>query len=269
MNTTRSFLKWAGSKYSCLNKILPSFPKANRFIEPFAGSGTIFLNTNYANNIIAEENDDLINLFLHLKNGGVEFINYCEKFFNLKNNNEQTYYKLREEFNKTRKSKKRAAIFLYLNRHGYNGLCRYNRRGIYNVPFGRYIKPYFPQNEMLLFHEKSSNACFIKSDFLETFKIAQPGDFIYCDPPYHPIQQASNFSSYTSKKFGEKEQIALTNAAKDAALRGITVIISNHDTVFTRQLYKDAEIKTFQVTRYISRDINRRVPVNELIAIFI
>lgn len=159
-------------------------------------------------------------------------------------------------------------MFLYLNRHGYNGLCRYNQQGIYNVPFGLYVKPYFPETEMRYFYQKAQTATFIKRDFRETFQLAQPGDVVYCDPPYAPLVQLSNFSTYTQKKFGEKEQIILADLAKESAARGICVVISNHDTEFTRQQYIGAEIKSFTVKRSISCRGSNRGSANELLAIF-
>ncbi len=264
----RSFLKWAGNKYNCLKYLLPEFPSSKRLIEPFTGSATVFLNTNFTNNILAEENYDLINLFESIQNGGEDFITYCRGLFSSANNCKEKYYFLRNKFNQESDPRKRAALFLYLNKHGYNGLCRYNSKGIFNVPFGRYIKPYFPENELRIFIKKSKTAKFLHANFYETFKLAKPGDFIYCDPPYSPIKQETNFSSYTRNKFSEEDHIKLAQIAKETAKKGIRVIISNHDTEFTRFNYQEAQIKSFPVRRYISRNCEKRILVNELIAIF-
>lgn len=268
INPIRPFLKWAGNKYNCLHHILETLPKASRFIEPFAGSGAVFINTHYPEYIIAEDNHDLINLFQHVKHEGDDFITFCETYFSDENNMAEKYYYFREEFNQCEPSRQRAALFLYLNRHGYNGLCRYNKQGKYNVPFGSYIKPLFPKERMQFFHKKTQNTVFKHSDFRKTFRLAKPGDLIYCDPPYAPRDQQSNFSSYTAKKFGEKEQIILAKLAEKAAKKGIMVIISNHDTTFTRNLYQHSEITSFPVARTISRNTHNRVPVQELLAIF-
>lgn len=268
MLKSRPFLKWAGNKYRCLDYILESLPEGNRLIEPFAGSAAIFLNSNYQSYLLGEENRDLISLFSHLKEEGERFINYCQKLFNPQNNCEETYYALRHKFNGSKNSRMRAALFLYLNRHGYNGLCRYNQKGSYNVPFGRYVKPYFPRQEMLNFIQKSQSATFLHSDFRETFKLAKPGDLIYCDPPYAPLNQDSNFTSYVSKQFGEQEQITLAELANASADKGITVLISNHDTEFTRYHYRRSEIKSFSVKRSISCKSSERRQVGEILAIF-
>lgn len=217
---------------------------------------------------MAEENRDLISLFQHLKDRDESFLAYCESFFCQENNCPTRYYALREYFNQSTDPRERAALFLFLNRHGYNGLCRYNLKGGYNVPFGRYSKPYFPEKEMRFFSNKSQQATFIQADFRETFMLARPGDLIYCDPPYAPLVQRSNFSAYTNKKFGKEEQNILANLARESVARGITVIISNHDTAFTRQLYLDANIKSFAVNRRISCNAKHRVPVKELLAVF-
>lgn len=268
MSKIKPFLKWAGNKYRCLDNILSSLPKANRLIEPFTGSAAIFMNIDYPHYLLAEDNKDLVTLFHCLQNEGEAFIAYCSEFFNTDNNCASRYYVMRERFNTCKEPTERAAMFLYLNRHGYNGLCRYNQKGIYNVPFGRYKKPYFPYAEMQCFYQKSQRATFIHSDFRQTFTKAQAGDIIYCDPPYAPISQSSNFSSYTNKKFGEQEQIILAELAMDCANRGITVIISNHDTDFTRHHYRHSKIKSFPVRRSISCNAENRIAVQELLAVF-
>lgn len=268
MTKVRPFLKWAGNKYHCLESILNALPAGSRLIEPFAGSAVVFLNTDYSNNILAEDNADLIRLYQCIQKEGTTFINYCQKWFTPQNNHAEPYYQFRQQFNQLYQSRRRAALFLYLNRHGYNGLCRYNASGIYNVPFGRYHKPYFPYQEMLRFHQKSQQVQLLHGDFRKTFVLAQPNDVIYCDPPYVPLQQSSNFSAYTGKRFTETEQIALLNCALEARKQGITVIISNHDTPWTRAYYAAAEIQSFPVRRLINCKTNQRLPVQELVAIF-
>jgi DNA adenine methylase len=268
MTKIRPFLKWAGSKYNCLNEIISSLPQGSRLIEPFAGSGVIFMNTQYSSYILAESNPDLIQIFTTLQEQGETFIDYCEHYFQPDANCKEKYYERRSDFNQLSDSHQKSAFFLYLNRHGYNGLCRYNSKGIYNVPFGLYTKPYFPRKEMLLFHKKSVHAQFIQNDFRKTFELAEPGDVIYCDPPYVPLSENTKPLPYTQKKFTEEDQIELAELAKETAARGIPVIISNHDTEFTRHHYQKAQIKSFPVSRWINCHAELRLPVKELVAIF-
>ncbi len=264
----RPFLKWAGNKYHCIETILASLPSASRLIEPFTGSGAIFMNTNYPAYLLAEGNDDLVSLFSKLQAEGPNFIEYCARFFNQENNCAGKYYHHRQQFNRSKNKRYKAALFLYLNRHGYNGLCRYNQKGIYNVPFGRYIKPYFPRQEMDFFYQKSQRAQIITSDFRQTFTKARQGDVIYCDPPYVPLTVSARFTSYMQRNFTEQDQIDLAELAAASVAQGITVIISNHDTAFTRFHYRFAKIISFPVVRKISCQSNKRFPVQELIAIF-
>lgn len=265
---TRSFLKWAGGKYRCLDKLRAVMPRAQRLIEPFTGSGAVFLNCHYQHYLLGEQNKDLIALFQQLQAEGPGFIDYCASFFIPDNNTAEQYYAFRQKFNQSQQLRQRAALFLYLNRHGYNGLCRYNQSGIFNVPFGRYRKPYFPFHEMTVFHEKSQQANFLHSDFRDTFAEAQSGDLIYCDPPYVPLSKSASFSSYTATSFGETAQIELARLAKLTAQKGVTVIISNHDTPFTRHHYQDAEIISFPVNRPISCSASNRHAVQEVLAVF-
>ena len=268
MKKIRPFLKWAGNKYNCLEKIIPLLPPGKRLIEPFAGSGAIFMNANYSSYLLAESNQDLITLFTLLKQQGESFIEYCQTYFQPEFNNKDVYLKLRADFNGLKHSSEKAALFLYLNRHGYNGLCRYNASGTFNVPFGQYIKPYFPLEEMRLFCKKSQGAEFIIADFRQTFAQARQGDIIYCDPPYVPVSENTKPFTYTQKKFETIDQLELAELARVTAEKGIPVIISNHDTDFTQQHYKQAQIRSFNVSRTISCVGDKRQPIKELLAIF-
>lgn len=268
MKKTRPFLKWAGSKFNCIETILNALPTANRLIEPFTGSGAVFINSTYDNYLLAEQNMDLVLLYQCLQKEGILFINYCKTLFSPENNERERYYQLRAEFNQCQDSRQRAALFLYLNRHGYNGLCRYNHSGIFNVPFGSYIHPYFPYEQMIHFYEKSHQVIFMHNDFRETFLQALPGDLIYCDPPYVPLSKSAKFSAYTHKVFNERDQIELAEMAREYAKNGITVVVSNHDTDFTRHHYKGSKIFSFPVMRVISCNTMERKPAQELVAVF-
>lgn len=265
----RPFLKWAGSKYRILDKIIKEFPGGDRLVEPFVGSGAVFLNCQYKKYYLAETNPDLINLFKILKAEGDEFIEYAQSYMQLKNNTEKRYYQFRDEFNQTQDIRKKSALFIYLNRHGYNGLCRYNQSWQFNVPFGSYRKPYFPQIQLEHFHQHAQKAQFVCQDFRQSFKKLKTNDIVYCDPPYAPLTETANFTSYGGNKFTESDQEDLVVQAELCREKGIPVIISNHDTPYTRRLYRNAKIKTFTVQRTIGRDALRRVRVKELLALYL
>lgn len=264
----RPFLKWLGNKYRCIDIILKTLPDGHRLIEPFSGSCAVFLNSHFKRYLLGEKSADLIYLYTCLQKEGLPFIRAAKRYFTPQFNQEAVFYKKREEFNRTEDPRKRALLFLYLNRHGYNGLCRYNRQGGFNVPFGRYDSPYFPEKEMIFFHSKSQGIRFIHADFKETIKRAKKGDVVYLDPPYAPLTDSANFTAYTHTRFGEDEQRVLANMAQRLADRGIPVLISNHDTPFTREIYQNATLKTFDVQRFVSCKGHARQSVKELLALY-
>lgn len=264
----KPFLKWPGNKYRLINKIIPKLPEGDRLIEPFVGSGAVFLNSNYSKYIISECNYDLIQLYRFIKKEKKEFIEYSSKFFVNKYNTSKEYYKLRELFNNTKNLRLKAAIFLYLNRHGYNGLCRYNNKGKYNVPFGSYVKPYFPREEMLFFSSKLQKAIIKCCDFRKIMKQAKLGDVVYCDPPYVPLSTTSNFTNYYDRKFSQQDQLDLLHQATLCANNNVPVLISNHDTVLTRKMYSKSKRSYLQVRRMISCKAKHRPLVREILALF-
>ena len=210
----------------------------------------------------------MINFYRTLKKEGEEFIQYCQKYFQTKTNQKDIYYQLRDEFNQSSDVRKKSAVFLYLNRHGYNGLCRYNKKGAFNVPFGRYEKPNFPQQQLLFLYKKLKQSKIENKDFETIINKANPGDVIYCDPPYVPLNETSHFTAYVSTGFDNKEQIRLAKAAENAAKKGINIIISNHETDFTHEIYHKAKKLNFPVRRMISCNGQKREFANELLVSF-
>ena len=264
----KPFLKWAGNKYRIVEQIKKTLPSGGRLIEPFVGAGAVFLNTHYEKYLLADLNADLIFLYSFLKKEGASFIQDCKLFFSSENNNEKKFYEIRDLFNTTEDSRLKSLLFVYLNKHGFNGLCRYNAAGKFNVPWGKYKKPYFPEKEMKSFYYHAKNALFECADFEKIMHSACVGDVIYCDPPYVPLSETAHFTNYTAHVFGVEQQLKLASLAEALQNKGISVVISNHDTDFTRKIYAKAEILQFQVRRFISCDGNNRVRVPELLALF-
>ena len=264
----RPFLKWAGNKFRIIDKVIKQLPDGRRLIEPFVGSGAVFLNTEYDRYLLSDSNRDLIDLYTLIKEDGSAFIEYTRPLFNEKNNTPERYYALRDEFNSCETTQRRAALFVYLNRHGYNGLCRYNASGGFNVPFGRYKRPYFPETEILLFHHKAQQAVFLHQDFTATMGKVKKGDVIYCDPPYLPLSPSANFTSYSAGGFGMEQQKQLAALACQCAEHGVPVVISNHNTREARTIYEKAKLQRFFVQRYISCKGSCRSKAGELLALF-
>lgn len=270
----KPFLKWAGGKFRLLDRILPelaaALTAARRYIEPFSGSAAVYLNTVASEAIVNDRNADLIALYTCLQQEGDTFIQYASRFFVARNNTEAAFYRLRETFNNTDDQRKRAALLVYLNKHAFNGLIRYNAQGKYNVPFGKYTAPRFPADEMRQFVKRTGqgNTRFACRDFREIFAESEAGDVLYCDPPYVPLSATSNFTSYAGTVFGSRDQEDLARLARDAHARGVTVVLSNHDTPAVRRLYADARIIAFEVQRSISCKGNARTKAPELLAIY-
>ena len=303
----RSFLKWAGSKYNALADLerafapysgLPGGQRPSRLVEPFAGSATVSLNFLFDEHLLADGNPDIVNLYRRLCRAGHGFIGDCEAEFRGDGaNTADGFYARRAEFNALRETirpildgdeeaearsatdlTRRAVLFVYLNRHCFNGLCRYNSKGEFNVPFGKYRAPLFPRAAMIDFvgFAATRRVTFVCADFRAILnpdpllgKVwLRPGDLVYADPPYAPLEDAATFTSYIEGGFGPAEQEALAGAARLWSSCGVPVLISNHDTRATRSWYAGARIHSFDVARTISSDGTGRKPVRELIADF-
>lgn len=269
MKKNRAFLKWAGGKYPLVEEIRRYLPEGDCLIEPFVGAGSVFLNTEYDRYILADINSDLINLYYIVKTQTDDFIRDARELFTDEHNVAEIFYLLRDEFNLCAVPYRRAVLFLYLNRHCYNGLCRYNMRGEFNVPFGRNKKPYFPEEELRWFALKAHNATFVCEHYQQTLLKATQGAVVYCDPPYAPLSATANFTAYHTNNFNKIDQQSLATLAYRLSVESaIPVLISNHDTELTRAWYQDAALYVVRARRTISRNIMGRSKVNELLALY-
>jgi len=230
-----TILKWAGNKTAIMSELIKHFPAGPRLVEPFAGSCAVMMATDYPHYLVADINPDLINLYSVIKSGSDLFTTIAKELFS-KNNTAENYYGIRKEFNHDRQwpAEWRAAMFLYLNRHCYRGLCRYNQSGHFNSPYGNYKSPYFPENEIQAFAEKAQRATFICASYDETLALLQTGDVVYCDPPYD-----GTFSGYHTAGFTEDDQYHLASILERWSSEGHPVIVSNSDTSLTRSLYRN------------------------------
>ena len=266
----RPILKWAGAKTKLVPQIRALVPKGlTRLVEPFVGSGAVALNLDFACNLLADANPDVVSVYDSLAKHPLRFVRDCKELFTAKNNTAAAFNRLRDEFNASRDRYRRAGIFIYLNRHGYNGLCRYNQSGGFNVPFGRYDEPYFPEKEFAAFRQFLARAEVRCADFREIIGEAGRGDFVYCDPPYSPISQTANFTGYARGGFSHQDQLDLVRVCREAAARGAFIIVSNHDTPITRTLYVGADrLVELQVARLISCDGANRNKASELLVVY-
>ncbi len=275
MPKMRPFLKWAGGKYRILDRILQRLPKGDRLVEPFVGSGAVFLNAAYDRYLLADANADLIQCYTALKTDPARLLAETQQLFTPRGNTRAVFVERRAAFNRLKQVPmagdelfRKAALFIYLNRHCFNGLCRYNRSGAFNVPFGRYTKPYFPEEEMRAFADKLQQAELLWAGYDACFASLSTGDVVYCDPPYVPLSATANFTEYAEGGFSLTDQETLNRLSQKASANGIPVVISNHETAFTRALYRQAKRHRFAVRRFISCKGDQRERASELLAVY-
>ncbi|KHT18074.1 Dam family site-specific DNA-(adenine-N6)-methyltransferase [Pectobacterium carotovorum] len=269
----RPFIKWAGGKTRVLPDLLPLLPKGDCLIEPFVGSASVFLNTDFSSYVLADINPDLINLYRCAAYDTERLITTARDLFN-SGNNAGAYNANRLSFNyqKSDPSTVTAALFLYLNRHGFNGLCRYNNSGDFNIPFGQYKKTYFPEQEIRQFAEKANDTetIFSVADFRKTLTIKgiNKSTVIYCDPPYLPSSDTANFTQYHTSAFTPAQHRELA----DVLLRvnretGASIVISNSDTPTTREIYQHYQFHEIAVQRSVSANGISRGAAKEVIGV--
>ncbi|MGJ0638214.1 DNA adenine methylase [Xenorhabdus bovienii] len=264
----KTILKWAGSKVRVMGKLLPHLPAGKRLVEPFAGSCAVMMNTDYEAYLIADVNADLIDMYQGIKIDSDQFIKSATHWFSYFKE-ASDFYDLRRMFNTERDNFKGSlnwsALFLFLNRHCFNGLCRYNTKGEFNVPFGHYKKPYFPAAEIWAFAGKSQIATIHHADWRETLDAIVSGDVVYCDPPY--LTKDGAFTQYHPSPFTKTEHESLANNlyALNARL-GIPVTVSN--SIEAKELYADLGFTVHEIDapRTIAANGNRQ-PAKEIIAV--
>lgn len=265
----RPFLKWAGGKFSLLNELDKHIPAGLRLIEPFVGGGSVFLNSDkHANFLLADINADLVNLYQMLAVAPATVVKSAKFMFDRMNTAED-FDAIRDGFNaQCLDAVERAAAFLYLNRHCFNGLMRYNLKNQFNVGFGKYPAPYFPEEEINAFTGMSHNCVFMNAGFRRTIALAGEGDVVYCDPPYEPLPGTNGFTSYAAGGFNWEEQVALVECCVAAHQRGAKIVISNSTSPRIIELYEQHGFELHLVIgrRSISSKGSTRESAKDLIA---
>lgn len=263
----KTILKWAGSKARIIEQLRPHLPKTKRLVEPFAGSCAVMMNTDYERYLIADVNQDLISMYQVISEDPdtIDMAHY-ENLLMPENNNEHVYYGTRSAFNLRNKPKwDQAWTFLYLNRLCFNGLCRYNKKGEFNVPYGKYKNPYFPEKEIISFVNKSRYADIVCLEWQDTLSLVEDNDGIYCDPPY--MAGCDSFTQYHTAGFTNSDHESLAFALKDINdMQGNPIAVSN--SLEAKELYADLGfiIHEIEAPRTIAANGNRK-PAKEIIAV--
>ena len=250
-------LKWAGGKTQLLNELLTQVPnRFNRYIEPFIGGGALFFAMQVRSGVIADSNPELINLYLSVADNVEQVIEHLHTF----RNTESDFYKTRSLQFTDLENEYAAARTIYLNRTCYNGLYRVNRKGQFNVPFGRYKNPQICQPEVL----RAASAALQGTEILcGDYKAvlgstAKPGDFVFIDPPYMPVSEHADFKRYTKEQFREKDHRELAVEVKRLQELGCHVVLTNSSHPIVHELYKPYDIKVINTRRNISSKAKTR-----------
>nr|WP_214674366.1 Dam family site-specific DNA-(adenine-N6)-methyltransferase [Escherichia coli] len=267
----RSIFKWAGGKFGVLEQIFRYLPEGKRLIEPFVGGGAVFMNAGYQENLLNDVNADLINFYKTLQREAHSLITLAHRFF-LDYNTQEGFLAVRNAFNKqVYDDLHRAAAFLFLNRHCFNGLTRYNQAGEFNVGYGKYKTPYFPLQEMEAFLGAEGRSEFVCGDFAAVIEGAGEGDVIFCDPPYEPLPNTEGFTNYSGHDFKFEEQKRLVSLLTDAHRRGAKVLITNSGAPNIRELYQDSgfRVEPLFARRSVSCKGDTRGVAHDVIAILL
>ncbi|HEA2366473.1 TPA: Dam family site-specific DNA-(adenine-N6)-methyltransferase [Escherichia coli] len=267
----RSIFNWAGGKFGVLEQIFRYLPEGKRLIEPFVGGGAVFMNAGYQENLLNDVNADLINFYKTLQREAHSLITLAHRFF-LDYNTQEGFLAVRNAFNKqVYDDLHRAAAFLFLNRHCFNGLTRYNQAGEFNVGYGKYKTPYFPLQEMEAFLGAEGRSEFVCGDFAAVIEGAGEGDVIFCDPPYEPLPNTEGFTNYSGHDFKFEEQKRLVSLLTDAHRRGAKVLITNSGAPNIRELYQDSgfRVEPLFARRSVSCKGDTRGVAHDVIAILL
>ena len=259
------FVKWAGGKRSIVDKLVSRLPRAfNGYWEPFVGGGALFfaLHTRLSAVVLSDTNLDLGITYNAVK---VDPYGLTAKLQEHASKHGETYYYKVRRQHSLQDPIEVAARFIYLNKTCYNGLYRVNKSGAFNVPIGRYANPEIVQRENILLCSAALQKARVEYREFDTITPAA-GDFVYCDPPYHPVSSTS-FTKYTKLEFGENEQVRLRDFALRLHEQGVKVMLSNSDTPLIRSLYIGAmwHLSPVQVPRFVNSKPEGRGGVGELI----
>lgn len=251
IQSPKPFLKWAGGKTQLLNELLEKSPdKFERYIEPFIGGGAMFFAIQPKSGVISDSNPELVNVYRSIASNLNEVILHLETF----GNTEEEFYSIRDLKFSELTLAFAAARTIYLNRTCYNGLYRVNKKGHFNVPYGRYKNPNICAHETL---EAASNALqgieILHGDYKDVLaKTAKSGDFIFLDPPYLPVSEYADFKGYTKEQFYEEDHRELAEEVARLQKLGCHVLLTNSNHPLVHELYEPYEIEVLSTRRNIS-----------------
>lgn len=259
------FIKWAGGKRQLLPQIRERMPdKYNRFYEPFVGGGAVTFDILPSNAVINDINRALVNAYRQICNVPEKFLDEVEQIDSaMWEDGKEYYYSIRQHYNdklmKEEFDPELAALFVFLNKHCFNGLYRVNGKGLFNVPYNN-SRNQSCNNEMILaVSEYLKNVEIMEGDFQIVCEQAEKGDFLFLDSPYAPLNPTS-FESYTKEGFDIESHKRLSSIYDELTRKGCYCMLTNHNTELINELYgsKGYKIDIVSVKRIINSDASNR-----------
>ena len=265
----RPFLKWVGGKGQLLGQLARWVPnRFDRYLEPFLGGGAMFFAHRPVTAVIADANDELVDCYTAVRDQLADVMAALDEHRYEKD----YYYDVRCWERASLSLAERAARTIFLNKTGFNGLYRVNSKGLFNVPFGRYSNPKICDRDNLPACSAAlQNVEIRQADFETVVDDTHAADFIYLDPPYVPLTDTANFTSYTAGGFGPDEHRRLASALIRTHHRGGRFLLSNADSLLTRELYSKlleepgVDLDIVQARRNVNSNARRRGRVTEVV----
>ena len=260
------FVKWAGGKRQLIPQIRERMPeKYNDYYEPFVGGGAVIFDLLPANAMINDINKALVNTYRRICNEPDDFLKEVNRLDNdMWEDGKKYYYSIREHYNdKLMRSEydvELAALFVFINKHCFNGLYRVNGKGLFNVPYNNSRRVSVDEDVIMTTSEYLQGVTIIDGDFEQACKNARKGDFVFIDSPYAPLNPTS-FESYTKEGFDIESHKRLEKLYDKLTARGCYCMLTNHNTELINELYgnKDYKIDVVSVKRMINSDASNRV----------
>lgn len=256
------FVKWAGGKRQYLPKILEQAPQEfNSYIEPFVGGGAVLFGLGHTPSYANDINSHLIHTYNEIKHNPNDLITMLTEYDSIPLNDEK-FKEIRSKYNEHilegRYDTETAALFIYLNKHSFNGLYRVNKKGLFNVPWNKKeFVASFDRENILAISSFLQSVTFSNTDFEEIALKAEKNDFVFFDSPYAPINPTS-FTSYDKAGFKKEDHIRLSEVFKKLDTRGVYCMLTNHNTDLIQDLYKDYNIEEINVRRSINSVASKR-----------
>lgn len=256
------FLKWAGGKRGMLGRLKEYIPKSFKtYCEPFLGGGALFFHLMPAKSFLSDLNSELITAYRTVRDQPQELIEALSRHYYDKD----YYYEIRKQNPSALTDVEVAARMIYLNRAGFNGLYRVNKRGEFNVPFGRYTNPTIVDTARIMACSEALRGAAIENlSFADIpWDMFGKGDFIYFDPPYIPISKTSSFTAYQGGGFGEEQQVLLSDIFRRLDQQGAQLLLSNSGHELIKKLYTGFKIHEVPMLRMINSKASKRGAVTE------